>query len=115
MSRQRAKGTRFETAVAAWLTAEGFPAERVAMHGSADQGDLRVDCGAFDLTAECKDRRRHDWLRALDEAEAESANAGTSAGFAVLHRDGVGAKRMGETPVLMTLSTLADLLRWCSR
>jgi Holliday junction resolvase len=41
VSASRAKGTRFETAICAYLNAEGFPAiERRALAGSADKGDI---------------------------------------------------------------------------
>lgn len=112
MSRQREKGTRFETAVAGYLRGRGVAAERVAMHGSADRGDLRAQSGGVEFTVECKDRKRYDFARAVDEAEAESLNAGTSFGVAVTHRPGFGAASMDGNLVHMTLGTFCDLMGW---
>ena len=40
------KGTAFESAVVAHIQEHGFPARRVTLHGSADQGDIHVHDGA---------------------------------------------------------------------
>ena len=112
MSRQREKGTKFETAVAAYLRSRGIPAERVALHGSADCGDLRAGAGSVEFTVECKDRKRYDFARAVDEAEAEAVNAETSFGVAVTHRPGFGAASMDGNLVHMTLGTFCDLMGW---
>lgn len=112
MSRQKTKGTRFETAAVRWLRSEGFEADRVALHGVADEGDVRLSNGTFDAVVECKDRKRYDWVGALDEAVAEAENAGASLGVALMHRPGCGDKAFGGNVVVMELESFADLMRW---
>lgn len=100
MSRQKSKGTRFETACARWLTAAlGVPVERRALHGAGDMGDL-FGLAAHGLTgiAECKDYRamcRADVERWRRETEDERGNA--DAGFAVLIVHGGLSCRCGAT------------------
>lgn len=110
MSRSKDKGTRFETAVAGYLRSRGMSAERVAMHGRCDQGDVRAESGGVAFTVECKDRKRYDFARAVDEAESEAVNAETSFGVAVTHRKGCGAASMDANLVHMTLGTFCDLM-----
>lgn len=107
-SKQKKKGTMFESAVVGYLNGSGYKARRETLHGSGDQGDVRATFGAVDVTVECKNRKSMSpgWLSALvDEADRESENAGTSIGVAVVHRDGCGEKRMGDSIVIMSLDS----------
>lgn len=57
MSKQKAQGTRYETAVVNRLTGSGFPAERLAEGGAADKGDLRVHIHDVEWIGEAKARQ----------------------------------------------------------
>ncbi len=114
MSKQKQKGTRFESAVVGYLNANGIRAERVALHGKADCGDVRFSVGALDAVAECKDRKRNDFPRYVDEAELEALNARASFGVAIAHREGCGAAAFGDNLAVMTLDTLVQLVQLAS-
>jgi hypothetical protein len=124
MNRPKKIGTAAESAVVKWLLAAGWPeAERLALRGSADHGDIRVAKGihlevkagrAADAAslAQC-----HGWM---DEAAAEGANAGVSC-YLVVKRRGCGGGRAGLWRVFMevegryrvetTLETWSDWMR----
>lgn len=105
------KGTAFESAVVAHIEAHGLPARRVALAGSADQGDIHVWDGDGDLhVLECKNRRGYAIAEAVDQAKAEAENAGSMWPVAVLKRNGVGD--VGRSFVVMELDDwLAGLRR----
>lgn len=87
VSAARRKGTAFETAVVAYLQ-ELFPsAERRALAGKLDRGDI---AGVPGWTLELKNTRQLDLAGAVDEAEREAANAGTPLFAAVIKRRGKG-------------------------
>lgn len=111
MSRERAKGTRFETQVVNYLRENGMKAARQPMHGSADEGDVLCDFARLDMVVECKNRKRYDYPGVVDEAEAERANANASFGIGVCHRAGCGEGNMGKSIVVMELDTLLDIWR----
>lgn len=95
MSRAKAMGTAVETAAVRWLTENGFPlAERLALHGSADQGDIRLQ-RAPTIIAECKRAmlgvQVTPWMRELD---TEVRNAGASYGLLIAQQKGVGIGRV---------------------
>lgn len=99
VNRPKQIGTAAETAVVKVARPRGFPhAERVVLHGSADQGDIRLTPG---LTAgvilevkggaaakDASDRQIDAWL---DETETERHHAGADLAFLVVQRRGVGA------------------------
>ena len=79
------KGTAFETLVATYLR-EVFPSvERAPAQGSHDRGDI---FGVPGFTVECKNRRdlAAGLAEGVDQAVAESVNAGTSWSVAVVKR-----------------------------
>jgi hypothetical protein len=89
VSASKAKGTAWESAIVAYLREHGAPhAERRALHGNKDMGDIS---GIPGLVVEAKSAARQDWSTWVDEAEAEAANVapGTLAA--------VWAKRRGKT------------------
>lgn len=106
MSKQRQKGTAFETAVVRFLQEHGFKyAERRALHGDADRGDIT---GTPGLVWECKNHKTlkvSEWIR---ETEQERVNAGADYGFLIVKRAGVGD--VGKQYAMMTLDQLCRLL-----
>lgn len=88
MSRERAKGTRWETKVATWLRDEGFRVFRQPAHGVNDKGDLHI---GRDVIVECKDQARHSFAEWADEASAEAASADRPVGIVCAHRRGKGS------------------------
>lgn len=104
MSAQKAKGTRFETAVRDYLREHGLPAYRPAQEGFRDVGDIH---GVSPFVVQCKDWR--DVTGALREgvtgAQVQAANAGEEFGVAVIKR---ARKPVGDAYVAMTL---ADFVR----
>lgn len=114
MSREREKGTRFETQVAGYLNAalETDQFHRLAMGGANDRGDVwGLTSHGRPVVIECKSCRRAELAEWLGEAEVERGNADALAGVVVHKRRGVGEAHMGETYVTMTL---ADLVAICT-
>lgn len=111
MSKERSKGTAFETAVVRCLRSAGYDsAHRNALHGADDMGDISgVVLNGTEVIFECKNERDYhisDWLK---QANDECLNAGADAGIVVFHRRGVGFDGITGTlkqPVLMTLGNL---------
>jgi hypothetical protein len=85
VSRSRQKGTGWETAVVRYLQDNGFPAERAAMHGAVDRGDIWCPSAG---TVECKNEGIYRLSEWADELEIEVANGKTDYGFVVAHRKG---------------------------
>lgn len=117
VSKAKAIGTKFESAVKRYVLSEGFEARRVALAGSDDEGDVEIGTPRFDVTIECKSRKsmQAQWISdLLSEATSESEHAGTSFGAAVVHRKGHGEKSMEKQVVMMELGDFIELLRWAS-
>lgn len=82
MNPSKVKGTRFESAVAAYLCST-FPAcERRALRGRFDGGDL----AGLPATIECKATREIDLSAALNEAKRAAAHNGDVIYAAVIKR-----------------------------
>lgn len=106
MSRERAKGTAAETAVVRWLAAHGFPhAERRALHGTNDKGDI-TGCGP--LVFEVKNHKAHDLAGWMKELAAEVHNADADLGAVIAKRR--GTTNPGDWYAILTLEDLAALL-----
>lgn len=102
MSRSRAKGTAAETAVVRYLNDHGQPAaERRALHGAADKGDVanvfaRRPFRAGDgytldaVVLEVKNCARTELAAWLDELAVEMRNAGAELGAVIHKRRGKG-------------------------
>lgn len=113
MSRQRDKGTRFETAFVAYerraLGDHGI--RRAAPSGSRDEGDVHgISCGAGEIVVECKDCRRYELREWLRQADAERDNAGADLGVVAFHLNGVGVADVGSQAVLMTVDAFNALV-----
>ena len=90
-NKSKQKGTSAETEVVKYLQSKGIEAERMALHGNQDQGDIRVRCDGYDCILEVKTGKQtanpsradlEEWLRQTD---IESINAGIP-GFLVVRR-----------------------------
>lgn len=93
MSRSKDKGTFAETAVAEYLGHSGFPfAERQALRGSGDRGDVKVCPGVI---CEVKNDKSFDYSGWLQETATEKANANAEHAFLVVKPEGVGRTRVG--------------------
>lgn len=104
MTRSKARGTAFETLVVRTLKTLGFPqAERRALHGNLDKGDV-AGCGP--LVFECKAAKRFELSAWLAETEQERLNAGAEYGILVVKRQGHGT---GERQYAMM--ELKDMVR----
>jgi Holliday junction resolvase len=113
MTKEKDRGTRWETAVTTYLTESGLDAFRVAQHGARDVGDIWV--AGLDLIIEAKDYRSPgDALPlAADQATKEAANAKRKYGFSVIKRP---RRPIGQAYVTMTLEQFVELLKeWHER
>lgn len=107
MTRSRVKGTRWESAIVAYLQAVGVPyAERRALAGATDRGDI---AGIPGVVIEGKCAARVELAEWLDEAEAERVNAGAAVGVVWFKRRGKASA--GDGFVLLSGATLVQLLR----
>lgn len=107
MSRSRAKGTAWESAIVDYLRGNGVPhAERRALGGSRDRGDI---AGIPSVVTEAKSASRLELASWLAEAEAERINDG--ADIAVVWVKRRGKTSAGQGYVVMTGETLVALLR----
>lgn len=99
------KGTAWETALVAWLSQNGFVhAERRALAGSNDRGDVT---GIPGVCVEAKSCKRHELGPWLDETVQE-AIAGADIPVLAVKRRGKGDP--GDSFAIMRVSDLAALL-----
>jgi hypothetical protein len=106
VSRNKAKGTRAESAVVDYLRRLHWPhAERRAMAGANDKGDVT---GIGPVVIEVKDRAALALAEWVDEATTEAENANALIGVVWHKRRGKGSP--GDWYVTMTGSTFAELL-----
>lgn len=108
MSANKARGTRWESAIVEFLRASGFPwADRVPLSGAKDRGDVTIGPGSPAI--EAKSQARHSLAEWLTEAQAEAVNAGAPFGVAWIKRRGKGSA--GDGYVVMDGATFTALLR----
>lgn len=93
MSKQRAKGTAWETAVVRWLRERGFDrVERRSLHGTNDKGDIT---GINEVVIECKNAKTYKLAEWMDETQQEVKNAGANIGVLLVKRIGKTDPGMG--------------------
>jgi hypothetical protein len=115
MSKSRAIGTSAESAVVKVARASGFPfAERRALAGSEDQGDVRLDprgrvvleVKAGKAAETASDAQVEAWLV---ETERERVAAGAWYGFLILKRAGKGPRNADRWWAVGRLDDIAGL------
>ena len=97
MNPSKAKGTRGETAVVNYLRANGFPtAERRALAGAADRGDILATVGVIlEVKAGTSAQVASPTVieRWMQQTRAEAINAGVDIAALIVHRRGIGTSR----------------------
>lgn len=94
MTKSKRKGTAGESAVVSFLRTAGFPyAERLALQGSKDRGDIT---GIPGVVVECKASDAYLWSSWLTEARVEKENANATHAFVASKPRGVGSTRTGD-------------------
>ena len=122
MSRQKQKGTAFETAIVEYLQDKlcDDTIERRALNGTADRGDISgVTFCAHRMVLECKNEKSMRLAEYVREAETEAANDNAFY-YAVIHKKhGVGISTLqtiGQQYVTMPLHMLKSIIydanRW---
>ncbi len=107
MSKQRAKGTAAETSVVKFLKEHGFMyAERRALHGTNDKGDI-TGCGP--VVFEVKNHKSLDLAGWLKELEEEVINADADLGVVVAKKR--GTTNAGDWYAVMPFKDLVWLLK----
>jgi hypothetical protein len=108
VSANKARGTRWESAVVTFLREHGFTyAERRALNGARDLGDVTGIPGG--PVIECKSQNRQSLAEWLDEADTEAANA--RAPFGVVWFKRRGKTSAGSGYVLMDGNSFVMLLK----
>jgi hypothetical protein len=85
----KAKGTRYERECADFLALTIPGADRVALHGGLDHGD--VHAGAWAL--QCRNLKQLDLAGAVEDAKKQAVNAKKPFYAAILKRRGKGVTR----------------------
>lgn len=107
MSKAKAKGTAAETAVVKFLRDNGFPyAERRALHGTADKGDI-TGCGP--VVFEVKNHAKLDLAGWVKELEVEVDNAEAASGCVVAKKR--GTTNPGEWYAVLPFDWMVALLK----
>lgn len=107
MAGGRGKGTAFETLIVRYLQSQGWVhAERRALHGSADKGDIT---GTGPLVWECKNQKTLDISLWLKQTETERQNAKAEHGILVAKRRAYGDP--ADQYAIMRLEDLVKLLK----
>jgi hypothetical protein len=114
MSRSKEIGTWTETAVTRVLLRNGFPtAERSALHGAKDQGDITGTPVCWEVKGGHRAETASDgqvlaWMAELD---TECVHKGADVGVLVLKRKGVGAANADRWWAVMWLHDVSETAR----
>ena len=108
MSASKQKGTAFESLVLREFKLHYPGAERRAMQGALDKGDLLLP-GEDRFVVECKNVSRWNLPEWLREAEAEARNAGVPYGVVASKRR--GNAQPGDQYIHMTVSAFLGLVK----
>lgn len=107
MSRSKAKGTAAETAAVLALHGLGFPyAERRALAGAFDLGDITGTPGVCWEVKDAKTWKAAEWLR---ETEFERINAKADYGILIIKAPGVGYQNAHRWLTIMEMGAAVDL------
>ena len=106
---QRRKGTAAEAAVVAHLRNWWPDAERRALHGSQDLGDVILPRN-IDLTIEIKNQRTYNFPAWFKQMQDEQINAKTNRGLLIVKPNGVGVSQIGNWWAVMSLDQAIELL-----
>lgn len=107
VSRSKAKGTKWESAIVDYLSEHGFPyAERRALSGTQDRGDVAGVPGWVLEAKNCSTASLGVWM---DEAIVEQGNAGADYTAVWHHRRGKSSPADGY--VTMTGAQFVRLIR----
>ncbi|MGV9263172.1 hypothetical protein ACWDRR_00745 [Kitasatospora sp. NPDC003701] len=104
MSREKRKGTAWESDIVRFLRGSGLDAKRVAQTGRLDVGDIH----APPWVIEAKNVAKIELSSFVDQAEREARHADCPFGVAVVKRRQHGA---GKAYAVMTLETLARVMK----
>lgn len=107
MSKAKQKGTAAETAVVQWLKTQGWiHAERRALQGNLDKGDINMGSPVVIEVKDCKAITLSEWLK---ELKVEMANAEVITGAVIAKKR--GTMDVGEWYAVMPAYVFADLLK----
>jgi hypothetical protein len=107
MNRSKQRGTAWESRVVSFLQEHGWPhAERRALHGSQDKGDI---LGIPGWVIECKNASRLELAEWVKELQAEIRNARTAHGALWLKRR--GKTSAADAYVVLDGQTFVELLK----
>jgi hypothetical protein len=107
VSKAKQKGTAAETAVVKFLRENGFPyAERRALHGTVDKGDI-TGCGP--IVFEVKNHKTIDLAGWIKELEVEMVNAKADTGAVIAKKR--GTTDPGEWYAVLPTRVLVGLLK----
>ncbi len=113
VNKPKIKGTAGESAVVAYLRTAGFPyAERLALQGGKDRGDITGIPGIVIEVKAVQEYSFNGWLR---EARDERDNAGADFGIVVAKPRMVGTTRTGQWYALMYAYDYLALLSQASK
>lgn len=109
MSAARQKGTLAETAFVKYLIAHGFPhAERRALHGTEDKGDIT---GTVGLAWELKNHKTYNIPAWMKETQVEADNAKADYGLLVVKPNRIGVDNVADWWVVLPARDAVKLLR----
>jgi Holliday junction resolvase len=95
----KAKGTKFETDVLNYLRANRLKAERLALSGTEDEGDIAVQFGSGYEILECKAEQRFSIPAYLREAERERINFAAHRKIDLKNVEGVVVLKLRQAPI----------------
>lgn len=106
MNKSKAKGTAGEVRVRDGYRDRGFPyAERLALNGSVDRGDIT---GVPGVMSEVKNEKEIRLAAYMDEVQIQKTNAGVPIGVAIIPRRG---KAIGKAYVVMEFDQFCEMIR----
>lgn len=108
MSKAKQKGTAAESAAVSFLRTQGWPnAERLALQGALDRGDITGTPGICWEVKNCADLDLPGWLA---EAAVERENAHADHGIVIAKPAGIGIKHVEHWYAVMYAGDLSILM-----